>query len=61
VRVSEAQKTLRSVVSQNLIARVEAGKDNILPEELFPPHNLPRAQTGGAFRKTVPVDAARYR
>jgi len=35
VRVSEAQKTLRSVVSQNLIARVEAGKDNILPEEYF--------------------------
>ena len=35
MRVSEAQKTLRSVVSQNLIARVEAGKDNILPEEYF--------------------------
>jgi len=35
VRVSEPQKTLRSAVSQNPIARAEAGKDSILPEEYF--------------------------
>jgi exopolysaccharide biosynthesis polyprenyl glycosylphosphotransferase len=35
VRVSEAQKVLRSVVSQNPIARAEAVKEIILPEEYF--------------------------
>ncbi len=34
MRVSETQKTLRSVVSQNPIARAEAG-NSILPEEYF--------------------------
>ena len=35
MRVSEPQKTTSRSVKQNLVTRVEAGKDSILPEEYF--------------------------